>query len=460
MKLSFKFFCLAYIIVLLSTGAGGMFIIKNVTDTIWNTRVEQIDSATNYAADSFLAFADVSYGEISGNRKKDITRQIKNTLNAAVSDVQIHTSKTAEKEYVKLQDSQGVSRFLNRDGALIMESICCLNTGMDTYYLVVCSDFTETQKQCRAFWNGYSIVVFTISIISGLLLFALAKKVTNPLNQLAKATDEIAVGNFGKTINIKSSDYEILNLSQSFNSMSCAVKEKIEQIKEETQKRDVFVADFTHELKTPMTAIIGYAQMLNSYELNDCERREASESIYSEAKRLENLSRQLLDLYVFRNEQTEMQDINLLIIQEQLKATLKILSQKYNATFTVDLGDYIVSANEVLLLSLLYNLSDNAFKAITTDGIVKIYSKQNNDRIYIFVEDNGRGIAKENIKMITEPFYREDKSRSRKFGGAGLGLSLCKEIAALHETELCFDSEKGKGTTVSFALKKGGEYNE
>lgn len=460
MKLSFKFFCLAYIIVLLSMGFGGIFLIKNVTDTVWDSQVEQVNSAANYAADSFMAFADVSYGEITGSRKNDIERQIKNSLNSAISDVAIYTSETVKSEYTNLQDGEGISQFVNENGALVMESACRLSAGTDIYYIAVRSDFTETQNQCQVFWNGYTFVVFLISVISGMTLFIVTKRVTRSLNRLAKATDQIALGKWGETVNIKSSDYEISDLSQSFNKMSCAVQEKISELKEETQKRDIFVADFTHELKTPMTAIMGYAQMLNSYELDECESKQAAESIYNEAKRLESLSRQLLDLYVMQNEKVEMEKIRLFNVGGQLKATLKFLSEKYNVPFTVNFDDETVSANGVMLLSLLYNLADNAFKAVTEGGYVKIYSNTQTDDVRIFVEDNGRGIAKENIKMLTEPFYREDKSRSRKLGGAGLGLSLCKEIAALHGTELCFESENGKGTVVSFALKKGGNSGE
>lgn len=242
--------------------------------------------------------------------------------------------------------------------------------------------------------------------------------------------------------------------------MSLAIEQKIKEIREESEKRNIFVADFTHEMKTPMTAIIGYAQMLRSYDLNTTEKDQAAEAIYNEAKRLEKLSLQLLDLYVFQNEQIEMEKLNLLTIGEQLKATLKHLSEKYDVLFSIDFDDETICANGVLLLSLLYNLVDNAFKASEPQTTVKIYSKSSNDIVRVFVEDKGRGIAKENIKLLTEPFYREDKSRSRKFGGAGLGLSLCKEIATLHGTELSFESEKGKGTTVSFNLKKGGEEGE
>ena len=108
----------------------------------------------------------------------------------------------------------------------------------------------------------------------------------------------------------------------------------------------------------------------------------------------------------------------------------------------------------------MYNLIDNAFKASVNNTEVKVYCKTDSNSVEIFVEDSGIGINNENIRLITEPFYREDKARSRKLGGAGLGLSLCNEIAKLHNTKLIFKSEKGKGTTVSFKLKKSGGNNE
>ena len=460
MKLSHKFFCIAYIIVLFATGVGGIFIIINVNNTLWNTQVERVNTTVNYAADSFLAFADVSYSEISGTHKNNIVRQIEASLDSTVTDVEIYTSQNAKIEYTKLNDNECVSQFVKKDNLFLMKSVCKLNTKSDVYYLVIYSDFTEILEQCSLFWSSYGAIVFIISVASGLLLFASAKKITKPLSILTNVTDEIALGSYGKKVNIKSSDYEITTLSESFNSMSLAIEQKIKAISEESEKRNIFVADFTHEMKTPMTAIIGYSQMLRSYDLNKTEKDQAAEAIYNEAKRLEKLSLQLLDLYVFQNEQVEMEKLNLLTIGEQLKATLKHLSEKYNVSFFIDFDDETICANGVLLLSLLYNLVDNAFKASEPQTAVKIYSKSSNDIVRIFVADKGRGIAKENIKLITEPFYREDKSRSRKFGGAGLGLSLCKEIVALHGTELCFESEKGNGTTVSFTLRKGGEEGE
>lgn len=455
MKLSFKFFCIAYLVVLLSTGLGGAYIIKNINDTLWNTQVERVSSAVKYAADSFMAFADISYDEISGFQKYDAIRQIKSSLDSSVSDIDIYTSEAVDSQYTVMNENECIATFIKKENRLLMESVCKLNSGSMDYYLFVYSDFTDIQNQRDMFWNKYGIVVICISVISGLILYALAKKITKPLNMLTKVADEIALGNYGKKVAIKGSDYEITALSESINSMSFAIEQKIKEIHEELEKRNIFVADFTHEMKTPMTAIIGYAQMLRSYDLDKIEKDQAAEAICNEAKRLEKLSLQLLELYVYQNENVEMEVLELFEIGKQLNTTLKYLSEKYKINYTIDFEKVIVSANSVLLLSLLYNLADNAFKASYPQTSIKIYSKTIPTAVQIYVEDRGRGIAKENIRLLTEPFYREDKSRSRKLGGAGLGLALCKEIAIIHGTELDFESEKDKGTTVSFSLCKG-----
>lgn len=456
MKLSFKFFCIAYMVVLLSTGFGGAYIIKNINDTLWNTQVERVNTVVNYAADSFMAFSDISYNEISESQKNDALRQIRNTLDSSVSDIEIYTSEEVNAQYTEMSENECAVTFVKKENRLLMETVCKLNTQAKNYYLFVYSDFTDIQNQRDLFWSRYSIVVICISAISGLLLFALAKKITQPLNKFTKVADEIALGNYGKKVEIKGSDYEIFTLSESVNAMSSAIEQKIKEIREELEKRNIFVADFTHEMKTPMTAIIGYAQLLRSYDLYKTEKDQAAQAICDEAKRLEKLSLQLLDLYVYQNENIEMERLNLFEVGEQLKTTLKYLSEKYDVCYSIDFEKETVCPNGVLLLSLLYNLADNAFKASQPQTSIKIYSKGTSASVQIYVEDEGRGIAKENIRLLTEPFYREDKSRSRKFGGAGLGLALCKEIATLHGTELIFESEKNKGTTVSFSLSKGG----
>ncbi len=456
MKLSFKFFCIAYLVVLFSTGFGGAYIIKIINDTLWDTQIERVNASVNYAADSFMALADISYNEMSGSQINDAIRQIKVTLDNSIVDIEIYTSETVNSQYTEMGENECDAIFIKKGNRLLMESVCILKSGSEDYYLFVYSDFTDIQNKCDVFWRIYGIVVICISVVSGLILFALARRITRPLNELTKISNEIALGNYGKKVEITNSGYEITTLSESINSMSLAIEQKINEIREELEKRNIFVADFTHEMKTPMTAIMGYAQLLHSYNLDKNEKDQAAEAIYNEAKRLEKLSLQLLELYVYQNEKVEMDELDLFEIGKQLDTTLKYLSEKYDVSYTIVFERVGVYANGILLMSLLYNLADNAFKASTPKSNVWIYSKTTASNVIISIKDEGKGISKDNIKLITEPFYRVDKSRSRKLGGAGLGLALCKEIATIHNTELCFNSKENEGTTVSFSLSKGG----
>ncbi|MBQ8325270.1 MAG: HAMP domain-containing histidine kinase [Clostridia bacterium] len=456
MRLSAKFFCTAYLIVLLASGICGIVVIRSVTHALWEARVMQTETAAAYAAESWTALADLSPGKLSETKRTAMLRQIKASLDDSVSSVKAYSAEELSSEYRTLSHGEGFFRYVHKEERLFLEISCLLFNGGDSYCLILSSDFTDLQTQCRFFWNLYGIVVFSVAAVSGALLFLTAKKTTSPLNTLNKLAGEISAGNYGKKIRIKTSDREIASLSESFNTMSEAIRRKIGELTEEKENRDRFVGDFTHEMKTPMTAIIGYSQMLSSYDLSPAEQKEASKAICREAKRLEKLSLQLLELYVYRNDTIETELIETEALEEQLRTALIYSAKKYKMYLTVSLEPAAVTADGVLLLSLLYNLTDNGFKASRPGDTVEIVGKAQGGTYLFSVTDHGKGISPEHLKHITEPFYREDKARSRKLGGAGLGLSLCKEIASLHGTVLRFQSRPGEGTAVTFSLKMGG----
>ncbi|MGN0492372.1 MAG: hypothetical protein ACI4F7_01890, partial [Acutalibacteraceae bacterium] len=167
MKLSLKFFCIAYIIVLLSTGAGGFFIIKSVNDTVWQAKKDRVSAAAYYAADSFTALSESVYIE-TDNKIRELTQQIKSVLDSAVNELTIYTPQTVKEEYAALKDNEGVSSFFEGGGRLYMESVCRVKSGAEVYYVAVRSDFTEIKNQQRRFWSLYGVTVFTISAVSGL----------------------------------------------------------------------------------------------------------------------------------------------------------------------------------------------------------------------------------------------------------------------------------------------------
>lgn len=451
MKLSFKFFCIAYIVVLLAAGIPSAVFIQNSVNKAWSAREEMVISGENYAVSSFYSLAELSSGKISEIRRRNITTQIRQALDSNIDEFGIENGNASDR-YKALALNKGVHFYFEKEGELIMESACKVEAGGEEYCVFVRSYFSELRREHARLWRYYSIAMLFVAAIGGVLLYFIARKITDPLKKLTEAANDMAAGNYGKTVVVKTGDIEINDLARSFNEMSAATENSLREIKAEAEKRERFVANFTHEMKTPMTSIIGYAQLLESYELSEREKQQAAASIFRESKRLESLSLQLLELFVTQNEEIELKTVLLETVVERLKETMRFSAEKYGCILDVALPRVCVLANGPLILSLFYNLIDNAFKACEKGGRVSVRGDMQNGRVRITVSDTGRGIAPEHIKHLTEPFYREDKARSRRLGGAGIGLALCKEIAALHGTELAFSSERGKGTTVTFSL--------
>ena len=218
-------------------------------------------------------------------------------------------------------------------------------------------------------------------------------------------------------------------------------------------RREEFIASFAHELKTPLTAIIGYADMLRSKDMSPKTRFTAAGYIFSEGKRLEALSLKLLDIIVAGRSDFERKRFEVgYFIRSVAAVTVPSLSEE---DMTLDMrwepGEIWVEPD--LFKTLMINLVDNARKASRKGGMIELYGKAEDGGYALYVRDHGRGMPKEELSRITEPFYMIDKSRSRAQNGAGLGLALGARIAELHGTRLEYESEEGKGTTVRILLK-------
>lgn len=227
----------------------------------------------------------------------------------------------------------------------------------------------------------------------------------------------------------------------------------ISNLEDVANKREEFIASFAHELKTPLTAIIGYADMLRSKEMSPKSRFTAAGYIFSEGKRLEALSLKLMDIIVAGKQGFDKRTFEVgYFIRSIAAVTVPSLS---NDGITLDMrwepGEIKVEPD--LFKTLMINLVDNARKASKKNDVIELFGKAEEGGYALYVRDHGRGMKKEELSKITEPFYMIDKSRSRAQNGAGLGLALCQRIAELHNTALEYESEPGKGTTVRILLK-------
>ena len=232
-----------------------------------------------------------------------------------------------------------------------------------------------------------------------------------------------------------------------------AIGQTVEELEDAKHRQEEFTASFVHELKTPLTSIIGYADMLRSRELSQDMRFKAASYIFSEGKRLEKLSLSLMSLLVAGHSAADGGPVAMGELCQAAARAAQPAMEKAGLTLTVRGEAGEIPGEAALLQTLLMNLLDNARKASSPGGEVLLEGAPTENGYRLAVTDHGRGIPASELDRITEPFYMVDKSRSRAEGGAGLGLALCKEIAAVHGGVLRFTSQEGVGTTVEVTLK-------
>lgn len=210
---------------------------------------------------------------------------------------------------------------------------------------------------------------------------------------------------------------------------------------------------FTHELKTPMTAIVGYADLLRLKKLDDETSRMALNYIYWESKRLEKLAFKLMDLMSLSNESIKFSTFEVTDFLEKIVNNEGIILTENKIVLNAKIA--YVKGDKELLEVVIRNLIENSNKAEPKDKKILIKGEKiPNNRYRISVIDKGKGIPKEHISRVTEDFYMVDKSRNTKNNGSGIGLSLVKKILNLHNSNINIESQENIGTTVYFDLEE------
>ena len=262
---------------------------------------------------------------------------------------------------------------------------------------------------------------------------------------LAKTARQIAGGDYSMRADVYTQD-EIGALAGDFNLMAEAVETRIAELMETAERQRLFIGGVTHEFKTPLTALLLHTRMLRRANMTEEEKDDSLAHIESQCEWLERLVQTLLKLITLeRDIERRPYEVDTLLDKVR-QNTQKSLADR-GVTLIIQSDDGTLNCNADLIQSLLINLVDNAAKAYDTDAPDKrvLLTFSNNT---IQVKDFGRGIPKEAMERIFEPFYMVDKSRSKKAGGSGLGLALVKRIADAHDAELTVKSGVGKGTTV------------
>ena len=321
----------------------------------------------------------------------------------------------------------------------------------NSYILVYLYDMTDAISSWCRLKNILFIAGFVLSLLFALGLLLILNRIFQPLNQISQTSREIANGAYGTRLPVSGHD-ELSKMAQNFNHMASEIQRQISELKDAADKKQQFVDNFAHEIRTPLTAIYGYAEYMQKAALSEDDRLFALQYIMSESRRLQMIGSQLLELANLQNNPVIFEELKVSGLFDSISQTLSanLEGKAIQLVFYSKIDTIYGEAS--LLESLLINLINNAIKACGESGHIIVCATEESGVKIITVQDDGKGMTPEVLSQITEPFYRGEKSRSRNDGGAGLGLAICKQITSSHHAELSFTSQPGKGTKVKITF--------
>ena len=317
------------------------------------------------------------------------------------------------------------------------------------YYAIRLDDgnILRVAKESRSIWSVFIkvtpailILIFVILAISKMLSDVLTKSLLLPIEQMSENLDHL----------------EDITTYKELMPFINTIQEQHKNILMNAKMRQEFTANVSHELKTPLTAISGYSELIQNGMTNEEETIRFAGEIHKSAKRLLTLINDTIRLSQLDTSEQKViyEAIDLYKIAEDCVNMLKFSAENHGITISIHGTNAYLEGNKEMLEEVVYNLCDNAIRYNNEGGKVDVTVKPVKGKIYLCVEDNGIGISKEHQERIFERFYRVDKSRSKSPGGTGLGLAIVKHIIQQHGAHMELTSEKGKGTKIEIEFSK------
>lgn len=313
-----------------------------------------------------------------------------------------------------------------------------------TYYYAVLLEngmVLRVSEESDNIFSFFFSAIPTLFVIASLLIImslifaqVLTDSLIEPIGKLAEHLD----------------DSENITYYEELEPFIRMIRKQHQDLLHSAKMRQEFTANVSHELKTPLTSISGYAELIENGMGTEEDTRRFATGIHKSATRLLTLINDIIRLSELdvSKEEVDFERLNLLVLANACAELLQISAQKHQVTISVDGEDCYIMGNRMMMEELLYNLIDNAIRYNYENGKVHVNISQENDRAVLIVSDTGIGIPKEHQERIFERFYRVDKSRSKSTGGTGLGLAIVKHILVSHDAKLEISSEQGRGTTM------------
>ena len=439
----------------LSYGVGGLLLIRqnfrSSLEQVQNNSVESYEMLLQTV--QLVNLVDIQQDFSNISKALERMKNVNSLIGISLTRGGKVLYETGEEKAVLDTDSEFESFLFSRGTRHIYQINGVIKTNGKPLELIVLYDISSVYDARDDQVRVYHQVLIVLIIAGGFAAWITSFLMTKPLYKVSRTARALASGHLESRVNSKTQD-EIGQLGSDFDHMADRLEDNINELRLSMEQQDRFMGSFAHELKTPMTSIIGYADLLRSQTLNMEETQEAANYIFSEGKRLESLSLKLLDLIMMKKKDIKFVPTDMKSMVENLTGHLQPVYKKNGILLQcrMEPGQCLVEPD--LFSSLITNLLDNARKALDNGGNIMILGDTVQGFYRIRVIDNGRGMPEDAMRHITEAFYRVDKSRSRAQGGVGLGLNLCKEIIELHEGKISFASREGNGTCVTVTVKE------
>ncbi len=301
-----------------------------------------------------------------------------------------------------------------------------------------------------------SLFKFLEFLVNTMFSYKISKHSLKPVDDMIKEVKEISINDLNKRLDVSGVNNEFKDLAKTFNEM-------VSEIQVSMEKQNRFISDASHELRTPISVIQGYANLLSRWGKEDEEVLiESIEAIKDESNNMKKLIESLL--FLARGEKNNnviiKEDFNLKNLVDEIVKESIMIDDKHNI-FTKNNEDVIINADKNLIKEAIRVFVDNSIKYTQEGGNIKINSFKSNKKVFISIEDNGIGIPKDDLERIFDRFYRVDKSRNKEINGFGLGLSIAKYIIDTHNGNIkiyskskedCLEEDVETGTIVFIEL--------
>ena len=472
MKFWKKIFLYSLILFLLLFNGGGIILIEKIHSENLNNAIKSLmykslnvesvmylnsDYLMNIDVDSesnIKNWMDIIINGYSLNNVEQYNTELYSMGNKEISSDLKNKVSGDRQEILQAKKGQKyfIIRTINNKKYAFVSSI--VNLENRNFKLIISKNIQQVYEERLNNYKFFIIIDFIILTILSIGMYIISKKLTKPLGTLSDISKDIAKGKYDiRVVESKKND-EIGVLEHNFNLMIDVIEHNIDELKYLNESKQRFIDSLNHEIKTPITSIIGYSELLLKGNVSEEIKIKAYKYINSEAKRLETLNSTLLKLTLIRERKKSFGKVNLRETLNSVENILRYKLEKKDIHLNIKIEDVYILADKELLEVLLTNFIDNSIKASNVSSTINISGNYKNNKYILKIIDYGIGIPKEDLDKILEPFYMVDKARTRKNNGIGLGLSICSEICNMYNISLDIKSKLNVGTEVILIFNK------